>query len=124
MLLVALATSACQDFEMRRVFGERRVYSANATSANMCYDSDSDRILEENTWVFHPNGAFQAVVEIDGRELALSGDYTAEPTGSVMAIWLDYDGDGKSDDNLGVGEGASYLVWQYKTETFTYTLAP
>jgi hypothetical protein len=129
LFLLILHLCACSNQEqinLRRTMSDQRVFSANsAGTVSDFYDSQHNRILEDDTWVFHPDGKFDAVVNINDQILTFSGSYSGDPMGEVIAIFLEFDSQEHQGDNvLWLSEDETSFTWQYDTKVFTYTIVP
>jgi hypothetical protein len=117
--MLILATIACAE----KYFVNIRVYAAIPGSYSEFYDKSANRILQDNVWVFRPDGTFSAIVIVDGERKLLSGKYGADNAGDDMYISIDTNDDGKYDDSLYVSKDSSFIEWRRNNGTLKYLLA-
>ena len=118
-LALGLAGLACAG----RVFTELRVYSATPAPIEQLYDTGTDTILQDDVWVFRPDGSFDAVLIIDGERFLLSGTYEGDDAGEEFIFGLDIDGDGQDDELIYAdvaNDGFSFIEWRRDDGTFRY----
>jgi len=118
-IVFILVTFACAD----KQFGNIRIYAAIPGSSSDFYDKSKNRILQDNVWVFLPDGTFSAIVIADDKRNIFSGKYGADNAGEDMFISIDTNGDGKFDDSLFLSKDSLFIEWRRKDGTLKYLLA-
>jgi hypothetical protein len=120
LAMLVLAILACAE----RSFTDTHVYAAMPGFASEFYDQAADRILQDDVWVFRPDGKYSAIVQVEGNRLTLSGRYGGDDAGNGFYFSIDTNNDGEYDDSLYASEGFSYIEWRRSSGTLKYVLAP
>ncbi len=116
--LVLLAAAACSE---RRYASFTRVYAADKGIQETFFDATNNKILQENVWVFQPDGTYTASLSLDGKTVDWAGQYDAHTQGKDFVIAVDTNGDGKYEETLYVNGDVS-VDWRRPSGTQTFYL--
>ncbi len=117
-VLLLLASAGCSG---RRYTTNMRVYSADKGPQETFYDATNSKILQENVWVFQPDGTYAAKLTLDGQLVDWAGQYDAHNQGKDFVIAVDTNEDGRYEETLFVNRDIS-VEWQRPGGSLTYYL--
>lgn len=119
VLALVVSTLACAE----KTFTDLHVYSASFGTVGQFYDQATDKILEENVWVFRSDGSYTAIVNIDGEIITLTGKYGGDDVGDDFLFSIDTNNDGNYDEQIFASDDFSFIEWRRESGTLKYYLA-
>ncbi len=123
ILLALLSLVASMLACAERTFTDLHVYSETPGAIEEFYDQSTNKILQDNVWVFRSDGTYSAIVNIDGERISLAGKYGGDDVGDDFLFSIDIDNDGTYDDTIFASDDFTFIEWRRESGTLKYFLS-